>query len=69
MVLCYSALGSLATAVPVDDFFGDYVEQLGARGLQQDVSMNGENAETLKAVLIMAMPSREEAHDVQGSLQ
>ena len=31
-------------AVPVDDFFPDYVEQLGARGLQQDVPMNGENA-------------------------
>ncbi|CAL5229307.1 g12609 [Coccomyxa viridis] len=28
-------------SIPVDDFFGDYVEQLGARGLQQDVSMNG----------------------------
>ena len=31
-------------AVPVDDFFHDYVEQLGARGLQQDVPMNGEDA-------------------------
>ena len=26
----------------MDDFFGDYVEELGARGLQQDTAMNGE---------------------------
>lgn len=38
-----------APTVPVDDFFGDYVEQLGARGLQQDEPMNGENAGPYKS--------------------
>lgn len=58
-MLC-SALKSDANAVPVDDFFGDYVEQLGARGLQQDVSMNGENVEGPQYILyITAMLSTE----------
>ena len=49
-------LASLADAVPVDDFFGDYVEQLGARGLQQDVPMHGESVEA-PAIDRTAMPS------------